>query len=182
MPHWKTATYKGVITLAKLTRGKYIVYLDTSFGTGTSSWYKIGKSLSSLDVELNPDVSTERNIFDETYATDNGYTPQTTVEPYYADPDDSIYEKILDIAMNRKVGDDCRTKIMEVVIDNETGSSFNAWTEDVLVKPTKTGGDTAGFSIPYDIYFDGGRQSGKVSYSDGTYKNGTPTFTPSTAA
>ena len=163
--------------MAKLTRGRYIVYIDASFGGEAANWFKVGKSLSSLAVELNPDVSTERNIFDEVYATDNGYTPQTSVDPYYANPDDAIYAKIRNIAMNRLTGDECRTKIMEVIIESDEASSHSAWTEDVLVKPTSTGGDTAGFSIPFDVYFDGNREEGTVAYSNGTYKNGTPTFT-----
>ena len=162
--------------MAKLTRGRYIVYIDASFGNGEPQWFKVGKSLSSLAVELNPDVSTERNIFDEVYATDNGYTPQTSVDPYYANPDDEIYEKLRNIAMNRLTGDDCRTKIMEVIVDDDEGETHSAWTEDILVKPTSTGGDTAGFAIPFDVYFDGGRQEGTVSYTGGNYMTGTPTF------
>lgn len=168
--------------MAKLTRGRYIVYIDASFGGTTPEWFKVGKSLSSLSVELNPDVSTEKNIFDEVFATDNGYTPQTSVDPYHANPDDSIYEKIRDIAMNRLLGDDCRTKIMEVIVEDDEATSHSAWTEDVLVKPTSTGGDTAGFAIPFDVYFDGGREEGTVSYTGGNYRNGTPTFVPKNAA
>lgn len=168
--------------MAKLTRDRYIVYIDASFGSGTEKWYKVGKSLTSLSVELNPDVSSEKNIFLETTTTDNGYAPQTTVDPYYANPDDEIYEKIRDIAMDRKVGDECKTKIMEVIIDDDDGSSYSAWTEDILVKPTSFGGDTAGVGIPFDVYFDGNRQKGTVAYTGGTYKNGTPKFTASNAA
>ena len=163
--------------MGKLTRGKYIIYLDASFGGSSPQWVKIGKSLSSLTVELNPDVSTERNILDEVYATDNGYTPQTSVDPYYANPDDAIYAKIRDIAMNRLTGDACRTKIMEVLMDEESEISGKAWTEDVLVKPTSTGGDTAGFAIPFEVYFDGDRKEGQVEF-EGSYKTGDPVFTP----
>ena len=168
--------------MGKLTRGRYIVYIDASFGEGSAEWFKIGKSLSSLAVELNPDVSTERNIFDEVYATDNGYTPQTSVDPYHANPDDAIYGKIRDIAMNRLTGDSCRTKIMEVIIEDDGSETHSAWTEDVLIKPTSTGGDTAGFAIPFDVYFDGSRREGTVSYENGDYKTGTPTFTANNAA
>ena len=163
--------------MAKLTRGRYIVYIDASFGSGTPDWFKVGKSLTSLAVELNPDVTVERNVLDEVTATDNGYTPQSTVDPYHANPDDEIYEKIRDIAMNRLSGDACKTKIMEVIVEDEKGTSHDAWTEDILVKPTSVGGDTSGFSIPYDVYFDGNRKQGTVSYSSGDYKTGTPTFT-----
>lgn len=166
--------------MAKLTRGRYIVYIDASFGEGSPSWFAVGKDLNSLSVELNPDVSTEKNIFDESYATDNGYSPQTKVEPYYANPDDEIYEKIRDIAMNRLKGDSCRTKIMEVVVEDDTADTHKAWTENILVKPTSTGGDTSGFAIPYEIYFDGGREAGEVSYTDGNYKSGQPVFEKAT--
>lgn len=137
--------------MAKFPRSRYIVYIDASFGGETPNWFKIGKSLSSLAVELNPDVSTERNILGEVYAVDNGYTPQTSVDPYFANPDDAIYEKIRDIAMNRLTGDDCVTKIMEVIVEDEEAPSHSAWTENILVKPTSTGGDTAGFAIPFDV-------------------------------
>ena len=168
--------------MGKLTRGRYIVYIDASFGGETPEWFKVGKSLSSLAVELSPDVSTEKNIFDEVFATDNGYTPQTSVDPYHANPDDAIYEKIRDIAMNRLIGDACRTKIMEVIVEDDTAESHSAWTENVLIKPTSTGGDTSGFAIPFDVYFDGGREEGTVAYSNNDYKSGTPTFSPKTGA
>lgn len=171
--------------MAKLTRGRYIIYIDASFGGGTAQWFKVGKSLSSLTVDLSPDVTTEKNIFDEVYSVDNGYSPQTSVDPYHADPDDAIYDKLKDIAMNRLKGDACKTKILEVLVDDEgTGSTatYSAWQEDVIVKPTSTGGDTAGFAIPFNVYFDGNRQEGTVKYSTGTYKTGTPTFTPKSGA
>lgn len=167
----------------KLTRDKYILYIDTSFGGETPTWFKIGKSLSSLAMELNPDVSTEKNILGETFVVDNGYSPQTSVDPYYATAGDGLYEKLKDIAMNRKTGDACRTKIMEVVVDSYVGgeviaNSHSAWIEDVIVKPTSFGGDTAGVTIPFEIYLDGNRQSGEASYSNSNYKTGTPSFTP----
>lgn len=171
--------------MAKLTRGRYIIYIDASFGSGTAEWFKVGKSLSSLTVDLSPDVTTEKNIFDEVYSVDNGYSPQTSVDPYHADPDDAIYDKLKDIAMNRLKGDACKTKILEVLVDDEgTGSTatYSAWQEDVIVKPTSTGGDTAGFAIPFNVYFDGNRQEGTVKYSTGTYKTGSPAFTPKSGA
>lgn len=168
--------------MAKLTRGRYIVYIDASFGEGEEKWFKVGKSLSSLAISLNPEVTTERNIFDEVYATDNGYSPQTTVDPYHANPDDEIYAKLRDIAMNRLTGDACRTKIMEVIVEDEESDSHSAWVENILVKPTSTGGDTAGFAIPFDVYFDGDRKEGTVAYAGGNYKSGSPTFTSNDAA
>lgn len=168
--------------MSKLTRGRYIIYIDASFGGDTPEWFKIGKGLTSLQVDLNPDVTVERDITDEVSATDNGYTPQASIDPFYANPEDAIYEKIRNIAMNRLTGDACKTKIMEVIVDDEESTSYPAWTENILVKPTSTGGDTTGFAIPFDVYFDGGRKEGTVTYTGGTYKTGTPEFAAASAA
>ena len=170
----------------KLSRDKYILYIDTSFGGEKPTWFKIGKSLSSLAMELNPDVSTEKNILGDTFVVDNGYSPQASVDPYYATAGDGLYEKLKDIAMNRKTGDACRTKILEVVVDSftlgeVTATAHTAWVEDVVVKPTSFGGDTAGVTIPFVIYLDGNRQSGEANY-EGPYKTSAPTFNPFSGA
>ena len=94
---------------------------------------------------------------------------------YYANPSDGdFYTKLKDIAMNRLTGDACKTTILEVLVDKTTGS-FDAWTEDVIIKPTSYGGPQGGVSIPYTITFAGNRVQGTV-----TIANKVPTFTPAT--
>ncbi|MDD6000053.1 MAG: hypothetical protein PUC55_10195, partial [Lachnospiraceae bacterium] len=80
-------------------------------------------------------------------------------------------EKLKDIAMNRKTGADCETKILEVLVDKDTGP-FDAWTEDVVVKPQSYGGGTEGVAIPFDVNFNGNRKQGTVTIADKV-----PTFT-----
>ena len=70
---------------------------------------------------------------------DNGYEPSMSADPYYANPDDAIYEHLSKIAMNRLTGEDCKTKILEVLIEGDTESTHKAWTEDVVVKPQFSG-------------------------------------------
>lgn len=159
----------------KLTRGALRTFVDSTFGgTGTPKWWLIGKDIEELSVELNPDVSSVKNILDETSVQDNGYEPSVEADPYYANPDDEIYQKLLDIAMNRKKGEACRTKILEVVVEDTEATNHKAWTEDVVLKPTSYGGDTSGFQIPFTITFDGNRKSGYVTIADGvpTFKEG----------
>lgn len=152
----------------KLTRGAYRTFLDATFGgVGTPNWWRIGKYSEELSVELNPDVTSVKNVWDETAAEDNGYEPSMEVDTYYADPTDSIYPKLLDIAMNRLKGDECKTQILEMVVEDTDDESHKAWTEDVIVKPTSYGGDTAGFGIPFTITFDGNRVEGTVAITEG---------------
>lgn len=161
--------------MAKLGRSALIHYIDESMGGQTVSWFKIGKDVEDMSVELNPDTETVKNILDETSVNDNGYEPSMSVETYFADPSDTtFYAAIKNIAMNRIKGDGCKTKILEVLVDKTTGP-FDAWQEDVIIKPTSYGGAQGGVRIPYTVTFNGNRVPGTVSFGTG----GAPTFTPS---
>lgn len=167
--------------MAKYERKVLAHYLDASFtiaSSPTHSWFLIGKDIEEMSVELNPDTETVKNILGETSVKDNGYEPTMSAEPYYANPDDSIYDKIKDIAMQRLKGDACKTYILEVIYDpdeaQETTPAFEAYREEVIVKPQSYGGDTSGVQIPYEVLFDGNRTPGTVSLSS----TGVPTFTP----
>ncbi len=156
----------------KLERSAMGHYLDSTFGGDKPSWFRLGVDMDDFSVELNPDVETKKNILGETSVKDNGYEPSATADPYYANPEDAIYEKIRDIAMERKKGDACKTKYLEVIIEDTEDTEHLAFVEDVIVKPTSYGGGTEGVAIPFDIHFAGNRQKGKVTIADGV-----PTFT-----
>lgn len=157
----------------KLTRGAYRTYLDSTFGAeeGKQDWYLVGKDIEEMSVDLSPDVETTKNILDETSVNDKGYEPSTEADPFYADPDDKLYPKLRDIAMGRLKGDECKTTVLEVIVENTEGPHL-AYIEDVIVKPTKIGGDTAGVGIPFTIYYAGNRTKGTVAIT-----NKVPTFT-----
>lgn len=156
----------------KLTRGAHLFYIDTSFGTGTTSWYLVGKDIEEMSVDLGADTETVKNILDETSVRHNGYEPTIDADPYYADPDDALYPKLKDIAMNRKKGDDCKTKYLEVIVEDTSATSHSAWQEDCYVIPQSVGGDTSGFQIPFQVLPAGNRQAGSA-----TLANKVPTFT-----
>ena len=162
--------------MGKLKRSALLHYIDEKMGgTGSPSWYLIGKDVEDMSVELNPQLETFCNILDEQAANDTGYEPSVDVDTYYADPSDGdFYDKLKAIAMGRETGDDCKTTVLEVLIDKTTGP-FDAWTEDVIVKPTSYGGATGGVRIPYQITFVGNRRQGTVTMSGRV-----PTFTAAT--
>lgn len=163
----------GETTLGKLKRSAHLFYIDVSFGGQSPEWYLIGKDVEDLSIELNPDIESIKNILDETSINDNGYEPSADVDTYYANPSDgTIYTKLKDIAMNRKTGDDCMTKCLEVLVDKTTGP-YDAWQEDCMVKPQSYGGGQGGVRIPFNVAFCGNRGSGTATLS-----NRTPTYTP----
>ena len=156
----------------KLTRGAHLFYIDTSFGTGTTSWYLVGKDIEEMSVDLGADTEIVKNILDETSVRHNGYEPTIDADPFYADPDDALYPKLKDIAMNRKKGDDCKTKYLEVIVEDTEATSHSAWQEDCYIVPQSVGGDTSGFQIPFQVLPAGNRQAGSA-----TLANKVPTFT-----
>lgn len=156
----------------KLTRGAHLFYIDTSFGTGTTSWYLVGKDIEDMSVDLGADTETVKNILDETSVRHNGYEPTIDADPFYADPEDALYPKLKDIAMNRKKGGDCKTKYLEVIVEDTEATSHSAWQEDCYVVPQSVGGDTSGFQIPFQVLPAGNRQAGTA-----TLANKVPTFT-----
>lgn len=161
----------------KLHRSHLKHFLDSTFGgTGSPAWYLIGKNVEDASVELNPDTSTVKNILDESYVEDNGYEPALEIPTFYADPADAIYEKVKAIALQRLTGDDCKTTILEVIIDKTTGP-YEAYTEEVIIKPQSYGGPQGSVNIPYTISFTGNRKAGTVTF-DSTTK--APTFTETT--
>lgn len=156
----------------KLKRSHLIHFVDASMGVGSAEWYKVGKDVEDMSVDLGVNIETKKNILDETTIVDNGYEPSLEVDTYYADTSDSIYDPLVDIAMNRETGDACKTKVLEVLIEDTEASSHKAWIEDAVLKPTQYGGSQGGVVIPFQIGFNGNRKEGTVTIADGV-----PTFT-----
>lgn len=171
--------------LGKLKRSALVHYIATNFDFNTSSptaaasatWKIIGKHVSDMSVNLNAQTESIKNILDETEVIDNGYEPDFDVDTYYATPTDGdFYTKIKAIAMERLTGDACRTYVLEFIVDTDANPSdpgYEAWVEEVIVKPTSYGGEQGGVSIPFKVSFAGNRVKGTVTIS-----NGVPTFVP----
>lgn len=157
----------------KLKRSHLVHFVDAGMAKGTADWYKIGKDVEDMSIDLGVDTETKKNILDETTIVDNGYEPTVEVDTYYADTSDSIYEPLVNIAMNRETGDACKSKVLEVLIEDPADSSHKAWMENCIIKPTSYGGAQGGVAIPFQIGFDGNRVEGTV-----TFTSGVPSFTP----
>lgn len=155
----------------KLKRSHLIHFVDAGMGKSTANWYKIGKDVEDMSVDMGVDTEIKKNILDEVTTVDNGYQPTLSVETYYADTTDDIYEPLVNIAMNRETGDACRTKVLEVLIEDTDDTTHRAWIEDAVLKPSSYGGSQGGVQIPFTIGFDGNRKEGTVTFSGGV-----PTF------
>lgn len=161
---------------------KYLAhYLDAAFDTtyAATDYVRLGKDLEEYSEELNPDVEIKKNILGENSVVHNGYEASSDADPFYYEYDDSLSEKIMDIAMNRLTGDECKTTKVDVILKPGATSSdaptvVKAWREDVMVIPNSVGGDTSGVQTPFTIYNAGNRV-------EGTFDLSTKKFTASSA-
>lgn len=148
-------------------------FIDAAFDTTyeSPSYVRLGDDLEEYNEELNPDVEIKKNILGEQRVNHTGYEVQSEVDPFYADYDDPLFERLAKIANERLTGDDCMTTKVDVLI-NSTGTVVWAYREDVYIVPTQSpGGDTSGVQIPFQIYNAGNRVKG-------TWDVKTKTFTP----
>lgn len=149
---------------------KYLAhFIDESFGE-TPSYSRLGKDLEEYNIELNPDVETKQNILGESTANVKGYSPQGTVDTYYAYKGDALFEHLFDIVNERATGSKLETTVVDVLLDSD-GTVVSAYKENVTVVPSSVGGGTDGVMIPFDIYYVGERVSG-------TFDLSTKKFTP----
>lgn len=159
---------------------KYLAhYLDASFGGSSVSYVRLGKNLEEYNEELNPDVSVNKNILGEQYVQHSGFEVQADVDPYYYEYDDTLSEKIMEIANERIKDDKCKTTMVDVLLKpgataDATPTVVWAYREDVYVVPSSVGGDTSGVQIPFTVYKAGNRVKG-------TWDVAKKTFTASTA-
>ena len=168
----------------KLEREALAHYLDTAFNTKVADAAKadfeiIGDDIEDMSVELNSDTEQIKNILGQTKTKDNGYTPSMDADPFYADPDKKLYPKLRDIAMNRLKGDQCKTLMLEVIVEDTEAETHTAWVREVMVKPQSYGGGTEGFNIPFTVSEDGDSVKGTVTAE--SMKSGSPKFTPAAA-
>lgn len=171
--------------MAKLERSALAHYLDTTWNKKVADASKatfeiIGDDIEEMSVEMNSDTSQIKNILGQTKTIDNGYSPSMDADPFYADVSSELYPKLRDIAMERLKGDECKTLLLEVIVEDLDATNHPAYVREVIVKPTSYGGGTEGFNIPFNVSEDGAWVKGTVTAA--SVKEGKPVFTAADAA
>ena len=136
-----------------------------------TAWDVLGKDNDDLNKELNPDTETSKNVLGEATFKHNGYEPEVNVDPYYADDESPLYEKLLAAAVQEKYGDaDIKGYFVEAVFEQaENGIlSGTGYRREAYIVPQSTGGDTAGFGIPFTVNPVGPMTEVTVSYTMST--------------
>ncbi len=164
----------------KLKRSQLAHFLDTAWNKKVADASKavfeiLGDDIEEMSVDMNPDTTQIKNILDQTKTTDNGFTPSMSADPWYANTDSKLYPHMRDIVFEQISGDERKTLMLEVLIEDTEADSFLAYLREVKVTPTSYGGGTEGVNIPFTVDFDGAWVKGTVTAE--SVKDGQPVFT-----
>lgn len=144
----------------KLDRNRGMFFAGFASGTGSApanvQWEVLGRDNDDLNKDLNPDTETSKNVLGESTFKHSGYEPEVSVDPYYADSESAMYNKLLAAAVQEKYGDeDIKGYFVEVVyttVDAEAGTmSGQGYMREAYIVPQSTGGDTSGYAIPFTV-------------------------------
>lgn len=167
--------------MAKLDRNRGMFFAgflqtgENKTAPGDVDWEVLGKDNDDLSKELNPDTETSKNVLGEATFKHNGYEPEVSVDPYYADSDSNLYTKLLAAAVQEKYGDaDIKGYFVEVVFDTvgsgETAGTLSGpgYMREAYIVPQSTGGDTSGLGIPFTVNPVGAMTAVTVTYTIAT--------------
>lgn len=166
--------------MSKLNREALGHYLDSAWNkkvadASKASWEILGEDIEDMSVEMNPDTSQMKNILGQTKTTDNGFTPSMSADPWYANTESKLYPKLRDIVFEQLSGDERKTLLLEVIVEDTEAATHTAYLREVKVTPTSYGGGTEGVNIPFTVDFDGAWVKGTVTSE--SVKKGAPVFT-----
>lgn len=145
-------------------------FIDANFGASEVTNYRLGKDIEEYNIELNGEIEEKQNILGENSVTHKGYKPTASVDTFYAKNGDSLSDKLIEIVNGRLKGDDVRTTVVDVIMDDE-GNVISAYREDVVINIKSIGGSTE-VNIPFDIHYAGNRVSGTFDMSAKTFTEG----------
>lgn len=139
-----------------------------------ASWSVLGHDTDDLSHEMNPDTNTSKNVLGESTFVHNGYEPEVSVDSFYADEDEAIYETLRDNAMMEDFSEAKNTGFyakceLSAFTEATTTATGTAYVQRCWIIPQSMGGDTSGFQIPFNVNPFGAVLKLNVSYNWTTY-------------
>lgn len=156
--------------MAKIDR-KYLAHYIDAGNPGAEEYQRLGKDLEEFSPEMSAQVDTKKNILGETSILISGYEKTVSVEPYYAEAGDLLFEKLQEIIDEGKVLDDLKTTVVEVKLWKKTGDEnvYEAVKEDAYIEVSSYGGDTTGYQIPFTLHYTGNKVKGTFNIQTKTF-------------
>ena len=166
--------------MAKIERKYMAHYVDAAApgdSGGGPAYVRLGKDLEEYSPELSANVEKKSNILGETSTMLTNYEKSGSVEPYYAEKGDALFERLQAIVDGCLVLDDCNTTVVEVHLweEEDPEKGFPAIKDDAVIEVISYGGDSTGYQIPFNLHY-------KAAPVKGYFKVDTKTFTAAETA
>lgn len=148
---------------------KYLAHYINVSQEGEAVYERLGQDLESFTPEMSAQVETKRNILGESSVVISGYEKSGAVEPYYADSDTGLFERLQTIIDEDLVLEKLKTDVVEVKLWKESDGKFEAIREEAYIAVTSYGGDTTGYQIPFTLHYTGKKTKGYFEVATKTF-------------
>jgi hypothetical protein len=151
--------------MAKIERKYLAHYIDASVN-GEPVYEQLGKDLEEFSPEMSAQVETKKNILGATSIVISSYEKTASVEPFYAEKDSALFNRLQTIIDEQQVLDDLKVNVVEVKLwDEQDGGVYPAVREEAYVEINSYGGDTTGYQIPFTLRYTGKKTKGTFDVS-----------------
>ena len=151
--------------MAKIER-KYLAHYIDAAVNGEAAYEQLGKDLEEFSPELSAQVETKKNILGNTSIVISSYEKTASVEPFYAEKDSALFNRLQAIIDDELVLDDLKVNVVEVKLwDAKEDGVYPAIREEAYVEINSYGGDTTGYQIPFTLHYTGKKTKGTFDVS-----------------
>lgn len=134
-------------------------------------YVRLGKDLEEYNPELSAEVESKKNILGESSINISSYEKTGSVEPYYAEKGDALFERLQAILDEGLVLDDLLTDVVDVKLwETKAANGYPAVKEEAYIEVKSYGGDTTGYQIPFDLHYTGVKTKGYFDTATKTFK------------
>ena len=148
---------------------KYLAHYINVAQDGEAVYERLGQDLETFAPEMSAQVETKRNILGESAVVISGYEKSGAVEPYYADSESGLFQRLQEIIDQDLVLEKLRTDVVEVKLWKEQEGRYEAIREEAYIAVNSYGGDTTGYQIPFTLHYTGRKVKGTFDVATRTF-------------
>ena len=148
---------------------KYLAHYINVAQEGQAVYEQLGQDLESYAPEMSAQVETKRNILGQSSVVISGYEKSAAVEPYYADSESGLFDRLQAIIDGDLVLEKLKTDVVEVKLWKESDGKYEAVREEAYIAVTSYGGDTTGYQIPFTLHYTGKKTKGSFDVETKTF-------------
>ena len=155
--------------MKKVKRSEFATFINTTPGSGSPTYARMGKGITSQVIAYNPATTSETYIHEDAATTSlESYAPSiSTPQTCYAG--EPVFEYVDGLRKSRAVGADAETDIVLVYIYDGTSNSYAAERCKAVIAIDEFGGDGgAATTITYTVNLNGDPEIGTATITEGT--------------